>query len=118
MGSEITQFKKGHTGGRPKGAVNLLTKTVKETFMDAFHLMQKDKKANLFAWGKSNPTQFYIIMQRVMPLELNATLTGRLDITVPSWFDNTTIIETAYNLLPAKAVQEEIGDQPGWNEVG
>lgn len=70
MGKEVTQFKKGNPG-KPKGAVNKTTKLVKEVFADVFNDLQKDKVANLKAWAKKNPTEFYKLSSKLIPLQLS-----------------------------------------------
>lgn len=67
------QFKKGQ-GGRPKGVPNAITRTVKETVLAVFNDLQEDPRANLFSWGKDNPTEFYKIAAKLIPTEVNATV--------------------------------------------
>lgn len=64
-------FIKGNKG-KPKGATNKLTRTVKEALTEAFNDLQKDPKAKLSAWGKNNPTAFYQIAAKLIPTELTA----------------------------------------------
>lgn len=66
-------FKAGQ-GGRPKGATNRLTRTVKETVLAAFNDLQNDPKANILTWAKDQPTEFYKIASKLIPTELNATV--------------------------------------------
>ena len=68
--------------GRPKGAVNKLTKTVKEAVQRAFDTLQKDKKANLIEWGKENPSDFYRIAAKLIPNTVEAEVTGELKHTI------------------------------------
>ena len=69
-------FEKGHQkmGGKVKGTQNKLTRTVKETVLAVFDDLQADPKANLLAWGKDNPTEFYKIAAKLIPTELNANV--------------------------------------------
>ena len=69
----MPKFEKGNPG-KPKGAKNKLTISVKETVMSAFEDMQNDPKANIVTWGKENPTEFYKIAAKLIPTELNANL--------------------------------------------
>jgi hypothetical protein len=105
MPKEDTQFKKGQ-GGREPGVPNKLTKTIRESVLEAYNELQKDKKANIVAWGKRQPGLFYQIAARLIPTEINATLAGKLEITKPSWFDT----EAAYHILPAQSIKEEISN--------
>lgn len=73
-------FKKGdvpNPNGRGKGTENELTKkmkSVKQTIMDAFNELQLDKKANIIAWGKENPRDFYNIASKLIPTEIEARI--------------------------------------------
>ena len=74
------KFEKGHEkkGGRKKGSPNKLTeamKTVKQTVLEAFHELQKDPKVNIANWGKANPKEFYAIASKLIPTEIQATVT-------------------------------------------
>lgn len=66
-------FKKGQ-GGRQKGAINKLTKTVRDTVLSAFNELQDDPKANITTWAKDNPTEFYKIASKLIPTEVNASV--------------------------------------------
>lgn len=66
----MPKFEKGHKGYKPKGAVNRLTRTVKETFADAFNELQSDDKVKLTVWGRENPTQFYQLASKLIPTEV------------------------------------------------
>jgi len=74
MAKTSTSFKKGEAKGRPKGTPNKLTRTVKETVLKVFDDLQADPKANLLAWGKDNPTEFYKIAAKLIPTEVNANV--------------------------------------------
>jgi hypothetical protein len=67
-------FQKGNTG-KPKGAQNKLTKSVKEAFEIAFNELQGDKNANLATWAKENTTEFYKLAAKLIPTSVNADLT-------------------------------------------
>ena len=61
-------FQKGNKlGGKTKGSVNKITKTVKEVFQAAFDEMQQTKHANLLTWGKENPNEFYRLTAKLIP---------------------------------------------------
>lgn len=68
------------TGGRVAGTPNRLGKTVKETFEKTFHEMQRnaDSKASLVKWAKENPTEFYRIAARFIPLEVTGEMEHRI----------------------------------------
>lgn len=87
-------FEKGKpkTGGKVKGTPNKLTRTVKETVLAAFNDLQNDPKANILAWAKDEPTEFYKIAAKLIPTEVNATVESKV---VPEWLkdkpDGSTI---------------------------
>jgi hypothetical protein len=70
----MAQFQKGNTG-KPKGAQNKLTKSVKEAFEIAFNELQGDENANLATWAKQNTTEFYKLAAKLIPTSVNADLT-------------------------------------------
>lgn len=65
-------LKKGHQklGGRVAGTPNKFTQSVKEVFSIVFNELQADSKNNLKAWAKANPTDFYRLSIKLMPLEI------------------------------------------------
>lgn len=66
-------FKKGE-GGRPLGAQNKFTKTVKETVLSVFQELQEDPRHNLKAFAKENPKEFYNIAAKLIPTEMSGGL--------------------------------------------
>jgi hypothetical protein len=69
----MAKFAAGNKG-RPKGATNLLNRTVKETVLKVFHDLQTDPRANLLEWGKKNPGMFYQIAAKLIPTEISANV--------------------------------------------
>ena len=69
-------LKKGHkkVGGRVAGTPNKFTQTVKEVFSNVFNELQNDSKVNLRAWAKANPTDFYRLSIKLMPLEVDTSI--------------------------------------------
>lgn len=67
-------FKRGE-GGRPPGASNKFSKTVKETVLSVFNDLQDDPKANLFDFAKKYPRDFYQIAAKLIPTEIK----GKVD---------------------------------------
>ena len=82
MPKEDGQFKKGEAKGRPKGAVNHLTRTVRETVLNVFNQLQKDKVANLKAWAKAEPTEFYKIASKLIPTEITGTVKNVIEVHI------------------------------------
>lgn len=64
-------FDKGNPG-KPKGAVTKATKLVKEVFAEAFTDLQNDPAAKLAVWGKNNPTEFYKLASKLIPIQLGS----------------------------------------------
>lgn len=71
------KFEKGNKG-KPKGATNKLTRTVKECVLDVFNKLQDDPKANMLTWGKKEPTEFYKIAAKLIPAEITAKVEGKI----------------------------------------
>lgn len=85
MGNEKSgRFKKGQ-GGRPVGAKNILNKTFKESLLEAFQELQNDPNHQLIAWAKREDTEFYRLMSKLLPMELNqhVEVTGGVQIYLP-----------------------------------
>lgn len=67
--------------GRVKGVPNKFTKSVKDAVKAAFDDLQGDKKANLLAWAKENPTEFYRLAAKLIPAAVDATIEAGPGIT-------------------------------------
>lgn len=72
-------FKKGKekTGGRQKGSENKVTKQFKDLLTEAYLALEdnSDKKegevqTGILVWAKENPTDFYRICSKLIPLQL------------------------------------------------
>lgn len=86
--------KSGNVNGRPKGALNVITRTVKDTVLAAFNDLQADPKANIVSWGLENPTEFYKIAAKLIPTEVKADV----DIAIrkiPEWLQEKPNDSTA-----------------------
>lgn len=77
----MARFEKGNPG-KPKGAINKLTKTVKEVVFDVFEKIQSDPSANLLTFAKNNPTEFYKIAAKLIPSDVNAKVQDVTEIKV------------------------------------
>lgn len=81
-------FKPGQSGnphGRKPGTTNKITKTVRQAFEDAFAHLQENPsdKWALRTWAKDNPTPFYSLASKLIPLQVAAVVE-----------DTTTLTET------------------------
>lgn len=89
-------FEKGHklATGRPKGALNTLTATVKDTVLAVFNDLQTDPQANLLTWAKGNPTTFYLIASKLIPTEVNQNVKKIvINVTLPDERDSSKLDE-------------------------
>jgi len=57
-------------GGRSKGTPNKVTQTVRERFQTAFELLQSHETSNLRTWAENNPTEFYRLASKLIPLQV------------------------------------------------
>lgn len=71
VGKEKTQFKAGNPG-KQKGVQNKINRTVKQAVLDVFNSLQDDPKANLEAFAKKFPRDFYAIAAKLIPTEVDA----------------------------------------------
>lgn len=68
-------FKKGQSGnpkGKKKGQVSKFTSSFKEALRIAFDGI--GGPAHLMEWARDNPTEFYKIMARLIPVEVTGSL--------------------------------------------
>ncbi len=96
-------FKKGQVTnrkGRKKGAVNKLTATFKEALRIAFDGI--GGPAHLMEWARDNPTEFYKIMARLIPVEVSGSISHTMEASELS-DDRLAHIATAGCLTPAIA---------------
>jgi hypothetical protein len=70
------------TGGRGKGTPNKTTKMVKEVFATVFDEIQEDKKANLKSWAKENPTEFYKLASKLIPVQVGGDPENPLNLNL------------------------------------
>jgi hypothetical protein len=70
--------------GKQKGVVHTYTKTVKDSVLHVFQLLQSDPKHSLEAFAKTHPKDFYNIASKLIPTEVNANLTSKvIKVKVP-----------------------------------
>jgi len=81
------QFQAGNKG-KPKGATNKLTKTVKSVFETVFNKLQDDPTAKLEVWGKENPTDFYKLCSKLIPTAIEAKVDLESNIAIFQIPDN------------------------------
>jgi hypothetical protein len=75
----VAKFQHGNPG-KPKGAKNRATITVKQAFADAFEALQDDPKAKLEVWGKENPTEFYKLASKLIPMQVSGDAENPLEV--------------------------------------
>lgn len=64
--------------GRPKGAVNKTTATVKEALQAVYQ--EKGGNKALLVWAKENPTEFYKLWGRMLPQEVSGPEGGPVEV--------------------------------------
>lgn len=72
-------FEKGQ-GGRPRGAQNKSSITVKDAFAEAFCELQEDPKAKLVEWAKKNTTEFYKLASKLIPMQVSADIDNNITV--------------------------------------
>lgn len=70
-------FTKGNSG-RPKGALNKVSRSVKSVVIKVFNDLQTDPKHNLEAFAKKYPKEFYLIASKLIPSEVLNDNTGQI----------------------------------------
>lgn len=75
---------RGNAGkGRPKGAVNKTTASVREAFLLAHQGI--GGAVALAAWAKENQTEFYKLLARLIPTEITGKDGGPMQHEVQTW---------------------------------
>jgi len=64
--------------GRPKGVPNRVTVSMKDAFREAFD--ETGGAEGLAAWAKKNPTEFYKLASKLIPVQLQGEVSGALEI--------------------------------------
>lgn len=63
-----------YSTGRPKGSINRESRIFLDALTEAVEAMQADPDANIIAWGKKNPNEFWKIASKLLPNRLQAEL--------------------------------------------
>lgn len=66
--------------GRAKGTPNKVTANFKEAFSYAFQGLGGGP--HLLEWARENPTEFYRLLSKMLPREIEATLHGGVKLMV------------------------------------
>lgn len=77
------RFGKGNPG-KPKGAISHMTRSAKEAFQFAFDAA--GGAHGLAAWAAENPTEFYKLYARLIPVEQQVS--GGVSIAIVSYADH------------------------------
>ena len=67
------------TGGRKKGTPNKNTVAVRQALEEAFDGLGGVKA--LTDWAETNQTEFYKLFAKLLPVQVEASVDGKLDIT-------------------------------------
>ena len=82
--ANATSYKKGkeppakRSVGRPKGKENRVTRSVKEALIEAFDKM--GGVPALVRWGRANPTDFYKLWLRLLPIQVTGLDGGPIKV--------------------------------------
>lgn len=68
------------TGGRQKGTPNKTTANVRAVLEEAFERMGGVDK--LVKWAEAEPTEFYKLYAKLLPVQVNGKVDGAVTITV------------------------------------
>lgn len=71
----------GNPNGRPKGAVNKFTRSVREAFEAAFNHLQDLDGVKLEDWAQQNPEEFYKLAARLIPAQMEHSGAFSLQVT-------------------------------------
>lgn len=78
--------------GRPKGAQNKITKTIKAVILDAFTELQKNHNTSLLGWAQNNLDDFYKhVAPKVIPLQISGDPDNPL-LLAPATFAITPVL--------------------------
>ena len=106
--------KRQKTGGRKKGTPNRVTATVRETFEKVFNALQDGRDADLEVWARDNPTEFYKLAARLIPVDMTmqAGITMQVISGVPQPGEHKTIEHQPSDVIDveAVAVEDKAGD--------
>ena len=70
-----TKGRTGNPNGRTKGSLNKISKTFKEILNEALLKIQNDPENNILQWAKKNPTEFYKLVSKLLPLQVESEIT-------------------------------------------
>ena len=72
--ARITPGSSGNPNGRPVGSKNKFT-TLKNAFIETFE--ELGGVVNLVEWARANQTEFYRMLSRLLPREVEATVVSQ-----------------------------------------
>ncbi len=73
-------------GGSRKGCPNKATASIKAAFEEAFNYLQQSDVASLRVWATQNPTEFYKLASKLIPLHVQGD--ARVQLQIVSEFDD------------------------------
>jgi hypothetical protein len=66
--------KSGNAAGRPPGAANVLTKTIREGVLETYHVLQSTPGHTLLDFAKQFPRDFWPLAGKLIPTEIKADI--------------------------------------------
>ncbi|KEQ53061.1 hypothetical protein [Sphingobium chlorophenolicum] len=73
------------SGGRQKGTPNKTTAMMKAAIEDVFQKLQDGDggdNAHFLGWAKENPTEFYKLSSKLLPLQLTGADGGAIELSI------------------------------------
>ena len=100
----MPKFEQGNPG-RPKGATNKTTRIVKDVFADVFNELQTDayakkKKADLKTWAKNNPTEFYKLAAKLIPIQIGGDPENPVPVNITEGLSFEQLYQLKYGSKP------------------
>lgn len=72
--------------GRVAGTPNKATRNTKEALQEAFEKLGGVN--SLVSWGKDNQTEFYKLWSKIIPLDVNANVSGGITVNITRFTDD------------------------------
>ena len=83
--------------GRPKGSPNRSTAGIKRAFADAFE--QRGGVTALLTWAEKHETEFYRLVSKLIPTEINGPSGGAIPVALTSRLDMSQLDENQLRVL-------------------
>src|SRR5438045_2043798 len=94
-------FEPGNAG-KPVGAVSKKPKMIKEWFYETFQALQEDETdpAHLSNWSKANPTEFYRLSSKLLPIQIAGDPENPIGVNVAEGMTFEQLYQLKYGKKP------------------